>query len=227
MSHWVILLVLAFMVALAGCTGSSGAPTTTAAAPTTSEPATTTTDPGFDPACTVAVEGDEPRTWVGPDEEGAFASDYWQSVEELRDQYEFLSIQDDPPFDEVLAAGEPVFTFFLMSCVGRQGDAVAIFVSDQTRRDDFPMAPGEHPITGGFFGAGHLPAGEFSASYLPATGTVWGEEGRGSLTISRWDLSRVEGSFSFTAEDRFADPPRVVRVTGTFDFACTQSVVCE
>jgi hypothetical protein len=210
------------------CSGSGGDTTTTTGADTTTTTAGApiTAPPGFDAACTVEVTGDEPRAWVGPDDD-AFASDHWQSEEELRVQYEFLAIQDDPPFEELLESGLPVFTYFLMSCVGVEGDTVAIFVSDETRRDDLPMTPGSYPISGGLFTAGDLPAGVFSASYLPATGTVWGEEGSGTITITRWDLSRVQGSFAFVAEERFVDPSRVVEVTGTFDFACTRSEVCR
>lgn len=224
--RWWALHCLLLAFAVAACAGSDGATTTGEATTTTAASAPTAAAP-FDPACTVEVTGDEPRGWVGPDDEDAFASDHWQSEDELRAQYEFLAIQDDPPFEELVDSGQPVFTYFLMSCVGMEGDTVAIFVSDQTRRDDLPMAPGSYPIGGGLFTAGELPAGVFSASYLPATGTVWGEEGSGTITITRWDLSSVQGSFAFVAEERFVDPSRVVEVTGTFDFACTRSEVCR
>jgi hypothetical protein len=166
----------------------------------------------------VTVSGDEDRSWEAPDDGEAFATDYWQSDEELRAQYEFLSIQGDPTFEEIQAAGLAVFSFFSMTCVGSDGDTVAIFVSGATTRDDMPMAPGAYPISGGLFGAGDLPAGEMSASYLPAAVSMWGEEGEGTLTIEVWDSSQIRGTFTFIAEERFVADPRVVEVSGTFHY---------
>jgi hypothetical protein len=57
-----------------------------------------------------------------------------------------------------------------------------------------------------------------SASYLPAAASMWGEEGEGTLTIEVWDGSQIRGTFTFIAEERFVSDPRVVEVSGTFDF---------
>jgi hypothetical protein len=194
--------------------------TTTFAGATTTAPSGTTTaspGPGGD-GCRVTVSGDDDRTWSAPDDGEAFATDYWRTEEELRAQYEVLAIQGDPTFEEIQTEGLAVFSFFSMTCAGEDGDMVAIFVSGATTRDDMPMAPGVYPISGGLFGAGDLPAGEMSASYMPAEASTWGEEGEGTLAIEVWDGSQIRGTFTFIAEERFVSDPRVVEVSGTFEF---------
>jgi hypothetical protein len=90
----------------------------------------------------VTVSGDEDRSWEAPDDGEAFATDYWQSDEELRAQYEFLSIQGDPTFEEIQTEGLAVFSFFSMTCVGSDGDTVAIFVSGATTETTCRWRPG-------------------------------------------------------------------------------------
>lgn len=227
--RWIDTALLVSSLVVAACGGPASTTTTGDAGTTTPTGAGTTAPPTAleDGGCLVVVGGDDERSWTAPDEGEVFASDHWQSEGELRVLYDFLAIQDDPSFEEIQEAGLAVFSFFSMSCVGVGGDTVAIFVSDATTRTHLPMAPGTYPISGGLFGAGDLPPGEFSASYLPATASMWGEEGSGSLTIDAWNRSRIIGSFTFVAEERFIADPRVVEVSGTFEFECRDSEVCR
>jgi hypothetical protein len=216
------------LLLVSGC-GGAAAPTTTGApveattttagsgATTSLAPSPGSPGPG-DGGCVITVTGDDERSWSAPDHGEGFATDHWRSEDELRAQHELLAIQDDPTFEEVQQAGLAVFSFFSVACVSTEGETVAIFVSDATTRDHMPMAPGTYPISGGLYGAGELPAAEMSASYVPATGTMWGEVGEGTVSIDVWDASRIRGTFTFVAEERFVADPRVVEVAGTFEF---------
>lgn len=233
------LLVIssAVLLLVAGC-GDDAATTTTepgasAASTTTVGPgasdATTSTavGPGGAGGCEVSVTGDVTESWTGPDDLSAFTSDYWYTEEELRQQFDFLGLGAERTFEDLTAAGEPVFTFFLFNCSGPGGELVSAFVSDATRRSDLPMGPGEYVIaSGGLLGAADAAPAEFSVILgISDVESVWATEG-GTFTIEAWDGESVRGSFAFAASEVLTETPRSVSVTGTFTVTCQASVSC-
>ncbi|HSM02089.1 MAG TPA: hypothetical protein VK960_06630 [Acidimicrobiia bacterium] len=209
--------------------GTSG-PGTTLLPGTTAAPGSTTAPPaGGDGGCAVTVTGGEERQWEGADDAYAFTTDYWYTEEELREQYDFFATEDSPPFEEVLASGESITALFLFNCTvsgGEVSDSISLFPSNATTRANLPFGPGTYEIGGGVLDAGEAPPGVFSAFYSPNSDDLWGQEGTGELVITRWDHERIQGTFSFTAEERLVDDPRQVLVEGTFDLTCQFSTSC-
>lgn len=181
---------------------------------------TTTIDVVPDSAGCRVVVTDEARSWEGLAEPGAFTTDFWWSDDALRGFYEDVAIQGDPTFEELQTEGYSVLTFFLMRCIGPEGDVVAISISELSLRTDIVMGPGTFQITGSEFQPGHTPAGEFEATYVPATESLWRASGIGTLVIETWTATEVAGTFSFPAEERFSSEATVVEVTGGFRFVC-------
>lgn len=223
------------LLAIVGCTSTSE-DTTTTSTPAGGETTTSTAGPGADttipppavPAgegCDVVVSGDVSASWEGPSGPEAFVTDHWWDEAELRALYEELAIQGDPTFDELQEDGLPVLSFFLLSCVGPEGDMVSIAVSEATTITDLPMQPGEHLISGGEHPVGHAPPAEFVASYQSADG-IWGQVGIGSLHIEGWDGAEVRGTFTFVAEEWFVEPFREIQISGGFRFSCQGSDTC-
>lgn len=196
-------------------------------ASTTAAPVPTSTPPSATGGCEVSVTGDVTESWTGPDDLSAFTSDYWYTEEELRQQFDFLGLGAERTFEDLTAAGEPVFTFFLFNCSGPGGELVSAFVSDATRRSDLPMGPGEYVIaSGGLLGAADAAPAEFSVILgISDVETVWATEG-GTFTIESWDGESVRGSFAFAASEVLTETPRSVSVTGTFTVTCQASVSC-
>ena len=216
MTRRLITLVSALVV-VAACSSPQPETTTTdvATAPTT------TIDVVPDAAgCRVVVTGSEARSWEGLAEPGAFTTDFWWSDDALRDFYEGVSIQGDPTFEELKTEGYSVLTFFLMRCIGPEGDVVAISISELSLRTDIAMGPGTFQITGSEFQPGHTPAGEFEATYVPAIESLWRASGIGTLVIETWTATEVVGTFSFPVEERFSPEAGMAEVSGGFRFVC-------
>jgi len=210
-------------------TGSSGVPSFTTVAPGSTPGSTSGIPTGGEGGCTVTVTGGEERQWEGADDAYAFTTDYWYTEEELREQYDFFATEDSPPFEEVLASGEPISALFLFNCSvsgAEPSDSISLFPSNATTRAYLPFGPGTYEISGGFFDAAEAPPGVFSAFYSPNNDDLWGQEGTGELVITRWDHERIQGTFTFMAEERLVDDPRQVLVEGTFDLTCQFSTSC-
>lgn len=205
--------------------GAIAGSTTTAGSGTTAE--TVPTGSGGAGGCQVSVTGDVTESWTGPDDLSAFTSDYWYTEEELRQQFDFLGLGVERTFEDLMATGEPVFTFFLFNCSGPAGGLFSAFVSDATRRSDLPMGPGEYVIApGGLFGAAEGGPAEFSVILaISDVESVWATEG-GTFTIEAWDGESVRGSFAFAASELLTETPRSVAVTGSFTVTCQASVSC-
>jgi hypothetical protein len=219
---------LLFVVAV-GCSGGTSdtlAPGTTATTGPSLSPSTTVAVPD-DSGCRVAVSGFEERSWDGADDPGTFTSDHWWSEEDLRAAYAEIAIQGDPTFEELQAEGYPVLTFFLLRCIGPEGDVVAISVSELTTAQRLPMGAGGHAITGGEYLPGHTPAGEFEATYVPWSQTLWEQVGVGELVIVTWTADEITGTFAFTAEERFSGGGDSVGVIGAFRLTCVGSGACD
>ncbi len=199
-----------------------GAPTTM---PSATEGTTATADDGT-PAggeCTVTITGDREETWTFGQSVYAMSSDYWLSEDDLRGTVEALGVEiSGGTYEELAERGEPVITFLSVGCLDPDDLILGASVTptNLTRASDLPMGPGSYPITGGFFdadGAAGTIVGEFAVSTDELYGTV---PGTGSLEITRWDLERIEGSFSFDARESFVDSPREISVSVTFSYQC-------
>jgi hypothetical protein len=176
--------------------------------------------------CTVTVTGDREESWTFSQDFTSFSSDYWISEEDLRETVEFLG-EDiaEGSYEEIVARGEPIVTFLQVSCSNPDNLAQGALVlpGNATLAADLPMGPGVYPISGGLFSAADVAAGEMIANFGVAEedelyGTV---AGSGSLEIARWDRDRIEGSFSFDAQQTFVDEnPKQVSVTVQFSFVC-------
>jgi hypothetical protein len=225
MSRLAVALLFVIAVGCSGGTSDTPAPGATQTTAPSVIPSTTVAVPD-DPGCRVAVSGYEERSWDGVDEPGTFTSDHWWSEEDLRDAYAEIAIQGDPTFEELQVEGYPVLTFFLLRCIGPEGDVVAISVSELTVAEGLPMGPASHEISGGEHLPGHTPAGEFEATYVPWSQTQWEQVGVGELVIDTWTAEEITGTFAFTAEERFSGGGDSVDVTGAFRLTCVGSGAC-
>lgn len=177
-------------------------------------------------SCTVTVTGDLQESWTFEQDLTSFSSDYWISEEDLRATVEFLGEDiTEGSYDEIVARGEPIITFFQVSCSNPDNLAqgALILAGNATRATDLPMGPGVYPISGGLFSAGDVAAGAMIANFGVADedevyGTI---ADSGSLEITRWDLGGIEGAFSFDAQEAFVDDnPKQVSVAVQFSFVC-------
>ncbi len=195
--------------------------TTTVAGGTTATSAAT-----IGGGCTVEVTGDVTTSWTGPNDLSAFTTDYWYTEEELEQQFGMFGDTTEGTFDEVLAAGGQIFTFFLFNCSGPNGELVNLSVSTNATRADFPFGPGTYAITGGMFSGDEMGANEFSMLFAINDTDVWGLDGTGTVTIASWDGSRLTGTFAFDAAESFVTTPRHLSVSGAFEVTCQASVQC-
>lgn len=234
-----ILASLAATVLLVACGSPAGEPgatteTTAPAGGTTAAPAATTAatgepepssagETGNGGECTVTVTGDRADTWTFPQSVYSVSTDYWMSEQEQRETVAALGEEVvGASYEELVARGEPVVTFLSLSCVDPEEllTGASVIHSDATTRADLPMGPGSYPIGGGLFD-GELPAGTLVADFNVDSDELYGTvAGSGTLEISRWDMSRIEGAYTFDAAEAFVDNPRRVRVTVTFSFEC-------
>ena len=144
----------------------------------------------------------------------------------LRQQWEFVGDPTLGAFEERIASGLPVFTFFLFNCQGTEQALVSLYVSDATTRTDFPLGPGTYPIRAGFFGGGDLGPAEFAVIFSPNATEVWGFDGEGVLNITEWSGERVVGNFAFNVVEQFSDTPGSVSVLVSFEMTCQASAQC-
>lgn len=173
--------------------------------------------------CTVVVTGDREETWTFEQNVYSMSSDYWMDEQELRDTVEFLGEDvTGGSYEEIVDRGEPIITFLSIGCVDADNlsQGALITPTNATRRTDFPMGAGNYPVSGGVFDA-NGPAATMIADFNVGPDELYGTvAGSGSLQITRRDLERIEGSYSFEAVEAFVDQPRKVSVSVTFSFSC-------
>jgi|SRR3990170_849049 len=225
-----VVLIFFSMFAAACGDDDLGQVTTTAVATNTTGSTGTTagsaTTPSIGGGCTVEATGTDPNSWTGPNDISAFTTDYWYTDDELRQQWDFLGDPTQGTFEEVVASGRPVFTFFLFNCQGPDQALVTLYVSDSTTRADFPVGPGTYPISTGFFGGAEARPAEFGVLYSPNSTEVWSLDGEGTLNITEWNGERLVGNFAFDAVEEFSESPGSVSVTGAFEITCQASTEC-
>lgn len=184
--------------------------------------------------CQVDVTGGFTTAWDGPDDVGAVSSDYWSSDEELQQLLETLGDPDPAAtLEQRKASGEPILALLLLGCSGPDGAYISLTPSNATTRNELPFEPGSHPIAGGFLSGAETPAGSFLAlATMPGeseTDTIWGfdeEAAPGTLEITSWDNSSIEGTFTFSITESLTDTPLRAVVNGSFSFSCKGSSTC-
>ncbi|MEK7252005.1 MAG: hypothetical protein AAB198_01945 [Actinomycetota bacterium] len=234
MPRTVAVVLVGFSMLIAACgdddlgrVATTAATTvTTGATSTTGSGITAATVPPLDGGCAVEATGTDPISWTGPNDISAFTTDYWYTEDELRQQWEFVGDPTLGAFEERIASGLPVFTFFLFNCQGTEQALVSLYVSDATTRTDFPLGPGTYPIRAGFFGGGDLGPAEFAVIFSPNATEVWGFDGEGVLNITEWSGERVVGNFAFNVVEQFSDTPGSVSVLVSFEMTCQASAQC-
>jgi len=206
-------------------TQPSSSTTAPAAASSTTQVVLTTTGGGAG-GCSVTVTGDTELSWNGPDDVSAFTTDYWYTEDELRRQWGFIG---DPnvPFDTAYGSGQQIVSLFLANCSGGESQLVSIFTGNTATHDSFPFGPGTYEINGGFLSSGDQPGNVLGSVLSTDTGTVWGQDGSGTLTITAWDHHHIVGTFTFEASEQFADTTRKVSVGGSFEYTCVTSTSCS
>lgn len=204
--------------------GSGAAATASDSTTTTGAVDGSASDEGQPPGageCTVTITGDREDAWAfeaGANRLGV-ATDYWFSEEAVREAIEEVGLS----YDEFVESGEPLVSFLGIYCSESDdpmepGAGVSIGATRATRAADLPMGPGSYPIIG------ETPDGPAGA--MGALVSVPGEEiyetdaDSGSLEITRWDTDGIEGSFSFTATEMFAEVPTEIEVAVEFSLVC-------
>ncbi len=217
---------LALVLAACASPATSAGTETTAAAESSRAETTTAASESQTAAgeCTITVTGDRTETLTFPQNVYSFSSDHWIGEDELRGTIEALGEEiAGGSFEEITARGEPIITFFSLSCADPDNliQGVAATHTNGTLRSAFPQAPASYPVTGGLFDAAGTAAtviADFSFSDDELYGTV---PESGTLDITRWDSTAVEGTLSFSARESFVDEnPREVAVTVAFSFLC-------
>jgi hypothetical protein len=166
--------------------------------------------------CRVDITGDLAASWTGVGGQTAYGSDYLYTEDELREQYDFLFIEGDKPFDDKLADGEAITFLLILNCTSTGNDNLSLLPGEGLDRTTLPYGPGSYPISGGL--GGNTEAG-FSLLGTLADGTSFSATG-GTLDIEAWDRERIKGTWSMEVEDPFSDPVRTGQLTGSFDFPC-------
>ncbi|MCZ7533637.1 MAG: hypothetical protein M5U23_09555 [Acidimicrobiia bacterium] len=200
---------------------------------------TATSPPADEPSgaaageCTVTVSGDLEGSWTYPQTRlNNFSSDYWTTEQEER---EALSIFDSDnsrgTYEEIIARGEPIVTFFTLGCGpdDDMGVGAALFSTEATVADQMPMGPGSYPISGDAFDLANGPPQTMMAFFTPESepDSIWNVLDAGSVEITKWDGTEVRGTFSLDAaeSEAFVDNPRSIHVDGTFDYLCTEELM--
>ena len=150
-------------------------------------------------------------------------TDHWLSDDEMRTALRAMAgIGGDKNVDRDAKVAEgmkqdPRLFALIMNC----GDEVvsASFMPGQgSKYADIPKAPKKYVVTRG------AKAGEFNVM-LSASDGHFTVKSPGTLDITRFDSSRMEGTFAFDAEERFGSK-RNIKVAGSFQFDCAGSQSC-
>jgi hypothetical protein len=214
--------------ALPSACGEGGSENTVGGDATTAAPATSVIE--GDPArgsCLVTLTGDIQGGWSGSGGPTAVGSDYWQTTDDLRAQYDTVSREGDVSFDDLMARGRPVLSLLIVNCVRDSTHSLSLFPTDASTRSDVPFGPGSFDIApGGPFGSADAGAGLFTMLMSLDADALWGTTA-GSLEIIAWDLAHVVGSFRLEIQEALTDDARTGTIEGSFDLACVGSACAQ
>ena len=178
--------------------------------------------------CKIEVTGDvtasaEPVRHAATDSKVSFATDYWLSDDELETGLRALvglggdkGVDKDAKVAEAMKNDSRLFVF-LMLC-GDDAVTLSLVPGKASRYADIPRAPKKYVVTK------DARAGELSVM-LSVGDSALSVKAPGTLEVTRFDSSRIEGTFAFEAEERYGKK-RSVKAAGSFEFDCVLSQSC-
>jgi hypothetical protein len=178
--------------------------------------------------CKIDVTGDitastEPVRHAVSDTKVSVATDYWLTDDELKTALRVIAgLGDDKGVDRDAKVAEamrkdPRLFVFMMSC-GDDDVTLSVLPGNDSRYADIPRAPKKYVV------ARNARAGELGVMLSVGDG-YFGVKAPGTLEVTRFDSSRLEGTFAFEAEERHGKK-RNVKVAGSFEFDCVGSQSC-
>lgn len=182
-------------------------------------------------SCEVKATGGLTIDARGPARASSFGSDYWLTEDELRQGLKVMAgigkkMTDEERDKKVAEAmkGDPRFMLFLLNC---ETDAVTISFgpSSSSKYADVPMKAKSYPIAQAL----KSKPGEMQVLLnVKNDKGFWRAVPGGKLEITAFDKKHVAGSFEFTAREGMAkDGGAEAKFTGSFDFPCKSSKICE
>jgi hypothetical protein len=112
---------------------------------------------------------------------------------------------------------DPRMFLFILNC-GDDDVALSLVPGKGSKYADIPRAPGKYALVD------KAKAGEFGPMFRIKDAMYTVAE-PGVVDITRFDSSRLVGTFSFAGKQRFGDEKKI-QVTGHFDFKCVGSASC-
>jgi hypothetical protein len=177
--------------------------------------------------CKIDVTGDmtasvAPVRHAATDAKINFATDHWLSEDELKTALRVIAGLGDDKGDREAKVAEamkkdPRLFVFIMNC-GEKDVSMSVFAGNGSRYADIPRQPKKYVVTEG------AKAGELSV-LLSVGDAHFRVKTPGTLEVTRFDSSRLEGTFAFDAEERLGSK-RNIKVTGSFEFDCAGSESC-
>lgn len=229
-----LLVGVALAASLGGCGKAEDSPGGAAQAASPGETASST--PGAAPAasgqdlgrCKIEVTGDvtasaEPVRRAPTDSKVSIGTDHWLSDDEIRTALRVMAgLGDDKGVDKEAKVAEgmkndPRLFVFIMSCSDDKV-TLSVIAGKESRYADIPKAPKKYVVTS------NAKAGEMSVM-LTVGDAYFAVKTPGTLEVTRFDSSRIEGTFAFEAEERYGKK-RSVKAAGSFEFDCVGSQSC-
>lgn len=240
-------------------TPAEGTPATTATSGATEQPSAepseepsseSTDEPSAEPTevaseepvgsgggCQGKITGDLTQEFSGPGGSSAVGTDYWYTDDEMREILkQFAGFGGDLTEEQIAAQVEedmkkdPRLFLLLLNCVASDGSvSLTLSPSGTSKYADVPFEPGSYKIAGGgILGGSDVPA-EFGVLLSVGTGSFSVTDAGGTLDITKFDNSGIAGTFSFPAEEIFAEDGTAQKITveGSFDYECVGQSVCD
>jgi hypothetical protein len=150
-------------------------------------------------------------------------TDYWMSDDELKTALRvMIGLGDDKGVDKDAKVAEamkqdPRLFLFIMSC-GDGDVTMSVLPGKDSRYADIPRAPKKYVVT--------RDAGPGQLDVMLSVGDGhFGVKAPGTLEVTRFDSSRIEGTFAFEGDERYGKK-RSIKVAGSFEFDCVGSQSC-
>lgn len=178
-------------------------------------------------ACRVALSGARTDAFNSYDDAAAFSSDHYLSDEQIQQARDTprptvagVAVPTLPP------DAAPVAGWFILTCQG--GDITLSITSDpRSSADDIPFRAATYPVGSGDGGPEEMIA---IASFFRDPNQLWSVDGKGQLSLDRFDTQGAAGSFEIPMRRRNVDGSRtdeVVRFSGTFVVSCHSGPRCQ
>jgi len=187
--------------------------------------------------CQGKISGEVNQEFSGPGGSSAVGTDYWYTEDEmraiLRQLAEFggeLSEEEIEAEVEEGMARDPRLFLLLLNCVSTDGTvSISLSPSSASKYADVPFEPGTYKIAGGGFLGGSDVPGEWGVLLTVGEGSFAVSDAGGEINITKFDSSGIAGSFSFPAEEIFAEDGTsgTITVEATFEYDCVGQSACD